>query len=562
MDGRRTILMGRYEIGKQLGQGTFAKVFYARNLTTNQAVAIKMINKDKVVKVGLMEQIKREISIMRLVKHPHVLQLFEVMASKSKIYFVLEYAKGGELFNKIAKGGKLSEDAARKYFHQLISAVDYCHSRGVYHRDLKPENLLLDDNENLKVSDFGLSALAESKRQDGLLHTTCGTPAYVAPEREINIEGDPPLHGNGSAEELAKSESDRIKTFYQTVLSVLVVFIVAALSGYKDIKELYSTTNHKKHGRRGRSWYRVVTILIAVTGTMLIVANTVLVIITNRNNTALSVVLAPVLVLVSVAVRAGAWMEEERSATDATLGSKYDTAMKGTFDMATIGTMASFGLQGTIAFGYLKTPGSNQGKDDPPLDLSVCYATSTISLIMMMICAMPLALLPANMLKNLIEVVENLRNVVLAALAMMALVVSVEFLDGFVVLSVCPEAVALVLDYAVEFFSREAGGQKLSWLDFVFRIVAAVGFSLMTGLYGAFLGTDNYSVYLKAAMFILLLAVLSSLSRLAIPIDVPEEIGGVVQMGIAGIVVIFPAAALIASIPLVLKVFLDLYLNR
>ncbi|OEL36720.1 CBL-interacting protein kinase 11 [Dichanthelium oligosanthes] len=141
-----------------------------------------MINKDKVMKVGLMEQIKREISIMRLVKHPNVLQLFEVMASKSKIYFVLEYAKGGELFNKIAKGGKLSEDAARKYFHQLISAVDYCHSRGVYHRDLKPENLLLDENENLKVSDFGLSALAESKRQDGLFHTTCGTPAYVAPE--------------------------------------------------------------------------------------------------------------------------------------------------------------------------------------------------------------------------------------------------------------------------------------------------------------------------------------------------------------------------------------------
>lgn len=174
--------MGRYEIGKQLGQGTFAKVFYARNLTTGLAVAIKMINKDKVMKVGLMEQIKREISIMRLVKHPNILQLYEVMASKSKIYFVLEYAKGGELFNKIAKGGKLSEDVARKYFQQLVSAVDFCHSRGVYHRDLKPENLLLDENENLKVSDFGLSALAESKRQDGLLHTTCGTPAYVAPE--------------------------------------------------------------------------------------------------------------------------------------------------------------------------------------------------------------------------------------------------------------------------------------------------------------------------------------------------------------------------------------------
>ncbi|XP_048548698.1 CBL-interacting protein kinase 11-like [Triticum urartu] len=182
MDERRTILMGRYEIGKQLGQGTFAKVYYARNLATGQAVAIKMINKDKVTKVGLIEQIKREISVMRLVKHPNVLQLFEVMATKSKIYFVLEYAKGGELFNKIVKEGKLNEDAARRYFHQLISAIDYCHSRGVYHRDLKPENLLLDENENLKVSDFGLSALADCARQDGLLHTTCGTPAYVAPE--------------------------------------------------------------------------------------------------------------------------------------------------------------------------------------------------------------------------------------------------------------------------------------------------------------------------------------------------------------------------------------------
>ena len=174
--------MGRYEIGKQLGQGTFAKVYYARNLATGQAVAIKMINKDKVTKVGLVEQIKREISVMRLVKHPNVLQLFEVMATKSRIYFVLEYAKGGELFDKIVKAGRFSEAAARRYFQQLISAVDYCHSRGVYHRDLKPENLLLDDNENLKVSDFGLSALANCTREDGLLHTTCGTPAYVAPE--------------------------------------------------------------------------------------------------------------------------------------------------------------------------------------------------------------------------------------------------------------------------------------------------------------------------------------------------------------------------------------------
>ncbi|KAF6157982.1 hypothetical protein GIB67_002876 [Kingdonia uniflora] len=103
------------------------------------------------------------------------------MATKTKIFFVLEYVKGGELFAKVAKG-KLREDLARKYFQQLISAVDFCHSRGVNHRDLKPENLLLDENGELKVSDFGLSALPEQLGCDGLLHTQCGTPAYVAPE--------------------------------------------------------------------------------------------------------------------------------------------------------------------------------------------------------------------------------------------------------------------------------------------------------------------------------------------------------------------------------------------
>lgn len=173
--------MQRYEMGRLLGQGTFAKVYHARDLKGGQSVAVKVIDKEKVLKVGMTDQIKREISVMGLVRHQHVVQLYEVMATKTKIYFAMEYVKGGELFNKVAKG-KLKEDVARKYFQQLISAVDFCHSRGVYHRDLKPENLLLDENENLKVSDFGLSALAESKRQDGLLHTTCGTPAYVAPE--------------------------------------------------------------------------------------------------------------------------------------------------------------------------------------------------------------------------------------------------------------------------------------------------------------------------------------------------------------------------------------------
>ncbi|XP_057442149.1 CBL-interacting serine/threonine-protein kinase 10-like [Lotus japonicus] len=181
MENPSKILMQKYELGRLLGQGTFAKVYYGRSTITNQSVAVKVVDKDKVIRTGQVDNIKREVSIMRLVKHPNIIELFEVMATKAKIYFVMEYAKGGELFKKVAKG-KLKEDVAHKYFKQLISAVDFCHSRGVYHRDIKPENILLDENENLKVSDFGLSALAETKRQDRLLHTTCGTPSYVAPE--------------------------------------------------------------------------------------------------------------------------------------------------------------------------------------------------------------------------------------------------------------------------------------------------------------------------------------------------------------------------------------------
>lgn len=174
--------VGKYDVGRTIGEGTFAKVKFARNSETGEPVAIKILDKEKVLKHKMAEQIKREIATMKLIKHPNVVRLHEVMGSKTKIFIVLEFVTGGELFDKIVNHGRMQEDEARRYFQQLINAVDFCHSRGVYHRDLKPENLLLDAYGNLKVSDFGLSALSKQVRDDGLLHTTCGTPNYVAPE--------------------------------------------------------------------------------------------------------------------------------------------------------------------------------------------------------------------------------------------------------------------------------------------------------------------------------------------------------------------------------------------
>jgi len=180
--------VGKYELFRTLGEGTFGKVKYAVNTETNEAVAIKVLDKEKIQKQNMGAQIKKEISIMKMVRHTYVVGMKEVLASRTKIFIVLELIQGGELFDKIVNEGRFDEAKARFYFRQLVEGVQYCHSLGICHRDLKPENLLLDENGNLKISDFGLSALyvgdpdADGASRTELLHTTCGTPNYVAPE--------------------------------------------------------------------------------------------------------------------------------------------------------------------------------------------------------------------------------------------------------------------------------------------------------------------------------------------------------------------------------------------
>ncbi|XP_025607437.1 CBL-interacting serine/threonine-protein kinase 21 isoform X2 [Arachis hypogaea] len=171
--------IGKYRLGRTIGEGTFSKVKLAVNGDNGEKVAIKVIDKHMVMENNLKNQVKREISTMKLLHHPNIVRIFEVIGTKTKIYIVMEYVSGGQVLDKMSYEKKLNEHVARKLFQQLIDAMDYCHNKGVYHRDLKPENLLLDSKGNLKVSDFGLSAL---QKPNDVLNTRCGSPCYVAPE--------------------------------------------------------------------------------------------------------------------------------------------------------------------------------------------------------------------------------------------------------------------------------------------------------------------------------------------------------------------------------------------
>ncbi|XBI19114.1 hypothetical protein VPH35_060726 [Triticum aestivum] len=168
-----------YRIGKTLGIGSFGKVKIAEHIKTGHKVAVKILNRRKIKNMEMEEKVKREIKILRLFMHPHIIRLYEVIEAPADIYVVMEYVKSGELFDYIVEKGRLQEEEARRFFQQIISGVQYCHRNMVVHRDLKPENLLLDNNCDVKIADFGLSNVM---RDGHFLKTSCGSPNYAAPE--------------------------------------------------------------------------------------------------------------------------------------------------------------------------------------------------------------------------------------------------------------------------------------------------------------------------------------------------------------------------------------------
>ncbi|GAA5992694.1 hypothetical protein JCM11641_004995 [Rhodosporidiobolus odoratus] len=171
-------VIGEYEIISTLGTGSFGKVKLARHVKTGLKVAMKFISKRKISTAEMSNRVHREIQYLSLLRHPHIIKLYDVISSPSDIVMVIEYLSG-ELFDYIVRRGKMPEDEARRFFQQIMSALDYCHSHNIVHRDLKPENLLLDENLNVKIADFGLSNIM---RDGDFLKTSCGSPNYAAPE--------------------------------------------------------------------------------------------------------------------------------------------------------------------------------------------------------------------------------------------------------------------------------------------------------------------------------------------------------------------------------------------
>ncbi|XP_059350379.1 serine/threonine-protein kinase MARK2-like isoform X5 [Daphnia carinata] len=170
--------IGKYRLLKTIGKGNFAKVKLAKHIPTGKEVAIKIIDKTQ-LNQGSLQKLFREVRIMKILDHPNIVKLFQVIETEKTLYLVMEYASGGEVFDYLVLHGRMKEKEARAKFRQIVSAVQYCHQKRIIHRDLKAENLLLDSEMNIKIADFGFS---NEFTPGSKLDTFCGSPPYAAPE--------------------------------------------------------------------------------------------------------------------------------------------------------------------------------------------------------------------------------------------------------------------------------------------------------------------------------------------------------------------------------------------
>ena len=172
-------IIGNYRIEKTIGEGTFGKVKLGIHIPTDEQVAIKILEKDKIQDKEDLERISREINFLKKLNHPNIIKIYDIIENSKNFYIIMELANNGELFKYIVKKKKLEETEASYFYYQLILGLEAIHKKRIVHRDIKPENLLLKENNVLTIIDFGLS---NQYKKNQLLKTSCGSPCYAAPE--------------------------------------------------------------------------------------------------------------------------------------------------------------------------------------------------------------------------------------------------------------------------------------------------------------------------------------------------------------------------------------------
>ena len=244
--------VGNYLLSNTIGKGTFSKVKLGIHLPTQKKVAIKILDKEKIIDESDLERISREIHILTVLRHPNISQLYETITSERHIYIIMEYVEGHDLFQYINSLKRLSELKSSELFRQLISTIEYIHTLGIVHRDIKPENILLNKQKTiLKLVDFGLS---NSYKHGDLLKTACGSPCYAAPEMISGKEYDGLYSDLWSCGVVLYCmlvgklpfDDEDIKVLYQNIKSAKYYLPPFLSKNSQDLIKRILTTNPKK----------------------------------------------------------------------------------------------------------------------------------------------------------------------------------------------------------------------------------------------------------------------------------------------------------------------------
>ncbi|KAL5203004.1 hypothetical protein ABZP36_013956 [Zizania latifolia] len=422
---------------------------------------------------------------------------------------------------------------------------------------------------------------------------------------EINHQAQllPPVQSPRRVQEPSDPQVERTTAFGKEVIVITGSTIIAGVSGYKDIAKgvsllfkacglsllitfvsaviLMHFQLHLPPGaRHSRCTDLSSATLVLLTGVLLIATNGMFVVLMNKDNTVLLILVLPVVLVLGMLAGADSPPGDAAQGT-AEQDEAYEEAMKRNAELAAFGATAAFAIEGALILGYLKYP-SLDGSGHSQVDVAVSFVASTVSVVAMAITALPVRALFPSAQARLVAVIGRLNRAMLAALISMAMVLAVEFLQWWFLLSLLPEAIAGTLNVAIMAWSGDGGGAVASHgggsvdggdeaavtrerMTKVFKTVATISFTLMACTYAVYLGHKKHDVYLRAAMVVMLAAILSSLRQMLRPfpfeLDLPRARGWW-AVAVGAISLVFPGLALLIAAPLLVKIFVHFYFGH